>query len=63
MISLNWLICQCPHPVIIVAEDGYKVKEVKVDGASVGVPTSYSFTNVNAIHRISVVFEAVSLDQ
>jgi hypothetical protein len=35
---------------------GYKVQDVKVDGASVGAVTSYTFSNVTAAHSISVTF-------
>ena len=35
---------------------GYKVLQVLVDGASVGAPSSYTFTGVNANHTIQVSF-------
>ncbi len=38
----------------------YHVANVLVDGASVGAVTSYTFTNVQAAHTISVTFAATS---
>ena len=35
---------------------GYRVADVQVDGASVGAPTSFTFTNVQTTHTISVTF-------
>ena len=37
---------------------GYQVKDVLVDGVSVGGVTSYTFSNVTAAHSISVTFAA-----
>ena len=42
---------------LITANDGYKIKDVTVDGKSVGAVSSYSFANVNNNHDISVTFE------
>ena len=42
----------------ITANTGYQVKDVLVDGASVGALTSYSFTNVTAAHTIAATFTA-----
>ncbi len=39
-------------------DSGNRVKDVKVDGSSVGLLTSYTFTNVTANHTISAEFEA-----
>ena len=36
----------------IVANNGYQILEVKVDGVSVGAKTSYTFTKVSANHTI-----------
>jgi hypothetical protein len=36
---------------------GYQVSAVLVDGSSVGVVSSYTFTNVTAAHTISVVYQ------
>ncbi|MBU5615194.1 RCC1 domain-containing protein [Geomonas azotofigens] len=40
----------------ITPNQGYRILEVLVDGASVGAVTSYSFANVSASHTISVRF-------
>jgi autotransporter-associated beta strand protein len=40
----------------IVADAGYRIAEVSVDGASVGAVASYAFTNVSAAHAISATF-------
>ncbi|HUI46112.1 MAG TPA: hypothetical protein VL122_09055, partial [Nitrospirota bacterium] len=40
----------------ITANPGYSVSDVLVDGVSVGAVTSYSFTNVTAIHTIKALF-------
>ncbi|NOZ13516.1 MAG: hypothetical protein GXO69_07690 [Acidobacteria bacterium] len=39
------------------ADDGYHIKDVKVDGSSVGVVTVYTFHNIQANHTIEVQFE------
>ena len=43
----------------ISADTRYRISDVKIDGASQGPITSYSFTNVTANHTIEVVFEAI----
>ena len=40
----------------ITPSAGYRVADVQVDGASVGAPISYAFTNVQATHTISATF-------
>lgn len=40
----------------ITPDTGYTVKDVKVDGVSVGAVTTYTFTNVTAKHSISATF-------
>ena len=40
----------------IAAATGYGISDVKVDGVSIGVVTSYSFVNVIANHTIAVTF-------
>jgi len=35
---------------------GYKISDVKVDGASKGAIVTYTFTNVNAAHSIVATF-------
>jgi PKD repeat protein len=44
----------------ISANAGYSVLDVKVDGASVGAVTGYTFTNVQTNHTISATFYAVA---
>ncbi len=41
----------------ITPNEGYHIKEVKVDGESVGAVGSYAFTDVNANHEIEAIFE------
>ncbi len=41
---------------------GFKVADVQVDGATVGKVTSYTFTNVTAVHTIAVTFTPVTYD-
>ena len=41
----------------ISPNEGYKVKDVKIDGVSVGAINYYTFTNVNQNHSIVVEFE------
>ncbi len=38
-------------------DDGYRVKDVLIDGQSVGVRDSYTFNDINANHTIAVSFE------
>ncbi|MGI6664533.1 MAG: hypothetical protein ACOX3W_03860 [Christensenellaceae bacterium] len=45
------------------AAEGYKVKDVLVDGVSIGTATSYNFTNVQANHTIHVTFETTGGDK
>ena len=40
----------------ITPNTGYRVGDVKVDGTSVGAVSSYSFTNVIAVHTIAATF-------
>jgi uncharacterized repeat protein (TIGR02543 family) len=41
---------------VITPARGYKIKDVKVDGVSIGNPNNYSFGNVRADHTIGVSF-------
>ena len=41
---------------VISADENKRIDDVKVDGKSVGVRTSYKFTNVNADHVIAATF-------
>ncbi|BAL80262.1 stalk domain-containing protein [Caldisericum exile] len=38
---------------------GFKIKEVKVDGSSVGAVSTYTFTNITGNHTIEAIFEKV----
>ncbi|MEM4531555.1 MAG: M12 family metallo-peptidase, partial [Thermofilaceae archaeon] len=42
----------------ITPDTGYKIKDVLVDGSSVGAVSSYTFQNVTADHTIHATFEA-----
>ncbi len=42
---------------IITPDTGYKIKDVKVDGISVGAVSSYTFTNITSNHTIEAIFE------
>ncbi len=44
-------------------DEGYKVADVVVDGASVGAVSSYTFENITKAHTISVTFEPIADDQ
>lgn len=39
--------------------EGHRIRDVKVDGKSVGKVSSYAFANVNAGHAIAAEFEAI----
>ena len=41
----------------IIADEGYEIAIIKVDGVDVTVETSYTFTNVTADHTIVVTFK------
>ncbi|MEF3245411.1 MAG: hypothetical protein K6343_05480, partial [Caldisericaceae bacterium] len=41
----------------ITPDSGYKISDVKVDGASVGAISTYTFTDVKANHTIEAIFE------
>lgn len=43
----------------IKPDSGYEIADVKVDGASVGARTSYTFKNVTKDHSITAVFASV----
>lgn len=42
--------------------EGYQVKDVKVDGISIGAADFYTFVNVDRTHRISVEYEIKKLN-
>jgi photosystem II stability/assembly factor-like uncharacterized protein len=41
----------------ITSDTGYKIKDVKVDGVSVGAVSTYPFTNITKDHTIEAIFE------
>ena len=45
----------------ITPDQGYTVSDVKIDGESVGVVTSYSFENVRKAHTIAVSFATIKI--
>ena len=45
----------------ITPDQGYAVSDVKIDGESVGVVTSYSFENVRKAHTIAVSFATIKI--
>jgi len=42
------------------ANEGYRLKDVKVDNVSVGAVSSYTLSNINADHTIEAVFEPIT---
>lgn len=44
----------------ITPDSGYEIRELKIDGTSVGVATSYTFSNVTANHTIYAVFQEIT---
>lgn len=46
----------------ITPNEGYEIREVKVDGKSVGAVTSYTFTEVTSDHALYVVFKIKEAD-
>jgi len=44
----------------ILASDGYRIQDVKVDGVSVGAISSYTFENISANHTITASFVLAS---
>lgn len=48
--------------VTIIAHSGWKIKDVYVDGESVGAVDYYTFSNVNANHFIRAEFERYNMD-
>ena len=54
----SWVAYQGSQAMTFTPASGYAVTDVKVDGTSVGAPSSYSFSNVAADHTLSVSFGA-----
>ena len=44
----------------ITPSSGYKIKDVKVDGASIGALTTYTFENITSDHKIEATFEPLA---
>ncbi|MGC8979808.1 InlB B-repeat-containing protein, partial [Caldisericum sp.] len=44
----------------ITPNAGYKIKDVKVDGVSVGAVSSYTFENITKDHTIEAIFEPIT---
>lgn len=44
----------------ITANAGYKITDVKVDGSSIGVSSTYSFSGVSSSHSISATFSSAA---
>jgi len=44
----------------ITPNTGYKIKDIKVDGVSVGAVSTYIFSNVTSDHTIEASFEAIT---
>jgi photosystem II stability/assembly factor-like uncharacterized protein len=40
--------------------NGFKIKDVKVDGISVGAVSTYTFTNITSDHTIEAIFEPIT---
>ena len=45
------------HTYLFIPSPGYQVKDVKINGSSIGNVTSYTFSNVTSDQKISVEFE------
>jgi len=41
----------------VIPNKGYKIKDIIVDGKSVGAMSTYTFTNITSDHTIEVIFE------
>ncbi|MGB9794689.1 copper amine oxidase N-terminal domain-containing protein [Caldisericum exile] len=49
-----------PQTFTITPNTGYKIKDVKVDGVSVGAVSSYTFENITKDHTIEAIFEPIT---
>jgi len=56
----NSINCLDVHTYIIAPNDGYKIKDVTVNGVSVGAVLSYTFKNVSSDQSLKVEFEPKS---
>ena len=58
----NIITCEDKHTYIFTPNEGYKIKDVKIDGISIGPINYYTFSNVDTSHTISVEFEIIKLN-
>lgn len=58
----NIITCEDTHTYIFTPNEGYKVKDVKIDGVSVGSVNYYTFSNVDCSHTLSVEFELIKFN-
>ena len=56
----NSITCEDKHTYIFTPNEGYKIKDVKVDGISIGVVNNYTFANIDSSHTLKVEFELIS---
>jgi len=49
-----------PQTFTITPNTGYKIKDIKVDGASVGAVSTYTFENVTQDHTVEAQFEPIT---
>ena len=47
----------------ITPENGYRIQDVKIDGASVGAVLTYTFDKVNDDHTIEAIFEPITTNK
>jgi len=45
---------------IVNPNNGFKIKDIKVDGVSVGAVSTYTFANVTSDHTIEAIFEPIT---
>lgn len=48
------------HFYEIKPNEGYQIKDVQIDGRSVGAVTSYTLENISADHKITALFEKIN---
>jgi hypothetical protein len=59
--GLNTVNCGANQSFTIQANSGFNIQDLVVDGVSQGPLSTYTFTNVTAIHTINAVFSTASL--
>ena len=57
----NWLVLQ--RLITDLAKKGYEIKDVLVDGKSVGTVSKYTFKNVKAKHTLEATFKKVEISE